>query len=203
MYGLSAFSNIVIGALSLRYEPLGYNRRSTTSDRSCLKMVFTLPFSLLWAILVEVFSLLWVILVEVFSRLFSCLPKRIQRPICFSGRYAGKWGYHKKSSAEVKLRQIPGHLPRGLFKKRITDKALANALLYDIVLLIAPKVHYVDLVNLSMVTKQVRATMFPPVEENRQDRQLRPYSCYGNRKSKCWTCGIQICNVSSMSSPSG
>jgi hypothetical protein len=192
MYSLSAFSNIVIGVLSWRDKPLGYNRLSMTSDRGSLKMMFTFPFSMLWAILTGIFSCL-----------FSCLPKRIQRPIHFSGRYAGKWGYHKKSSAEVKLRQIPGHLSRGLFKKRRTDKALANALLYDIVLLIAPKVHYVDLVNLSMVTKRVQMTMFPPVEENGQNRQLRLYSCYGNRKSKCWACGIQICNVSSMSSPSG
>ncbi|OCK78590.1 hypothetical protein K432DRAFT_383752 [Lepidopterella palustris CBS 459.81] len=183
MYGISAFSNIAIGAFSWLDEPLDYYGRRTTSDRSSLKTMFTFPITWLWTILAGIFLFL-----------FSCLPKWMQRPILFSGRYSGKWGHHKKSSAEVKLRQIPSHLPRGLFNKKGTDRALANALLYEVVLLIAPKVHYVDLVNLSMVSRRVRATMFPPVEENGQDRPLRLYSCYGDKKSKCWTCGIQICS---------
>jgi hypothetical protein len=61
---------------------------------------------------------------------------------------------------------------------------------------IARKLHYVDLVNLSIVSKRVRATIFPASEDTDQDRQLRLFSCYGNKKSECWTCGIQICNVS-------
>jgi hypothetical protein len=185
MYGISSFSNIALGALSWRSEQPAYNRQSTTSDRACLKTMLTFPFALLWTLLVRFF---W--------RLFSCLPKRIQRPIRFSGWYAGKWGHHQKSSAKIKLGQISVHRSRGLLKKE-AEKVLVNALLYDIVVLIAPKVHYVDLVNLSMVSKRVRATMFPTTKEKGQNRHLRLYSCCGNRKSECWICGIQICNVSS------
>jgi hypothetical protein len=187
MYGFSAFFNI-ISALSWQDEPLGYNWRFVTTDHGYLKMIFTLPFSFLWAVLANIFS-----------RLFSCLPKWMQRSIYFFIRYTGKWGYHKKASVRIKLRQASSRVPYELFKKKGTDRTLANALRYDIVLLIAPKVHYVDLVNLSMVSKQVRATMFPISEAEDQERGLRLYSCYGNRKSECWTCGIQICNVSSLS----
>ncbi|KIN07109.1 hypothetical protein OIDMADRAFT_15993 [Oidiodendron maius Zn] len=138
--------------------------------------------------------LLWAILTGIFMCLLSPLPKWMQRPIRFSSRFASKWGYEKKAAAEIRLRQIPGHLPRGLFKRKGTDKALENALLYDIILRVAPKVHYVDLVNLSLVSKRVRATMFPIFEDNDKDRELRLNSCYGNTKSTCWICGIQICN---------
>lgn len=192
MYTLSAFSNISIGALSWRNEPLDYNRRRTTRDRGCLNAILTFPFA--W---------LWTNVAGIFSCLFSCLPKRMQRPIRFSGRFTDKWGYHKKSSVKIKLRQIPSHRPRRWSKKKGTDKALGNVLLYDIVLIIAPKVHYVDLVNLSMVSKRVRAIMFPVTEDKDKDRRLRLYSCYGNRKSGCWTCGIQICDVSSISTSWG
>lgn len=135
-----------------------------------------------------------------FSCLFLCLPKQMQRPIHFSTRYASKWGFYQKSSANIKLGQIPRHHHRGVIKKEAADMALVNALLYDIVVLIAPKVHYVDLVNMSMTSKRVRATMFPTTEEKVRYRQLRLYSCYGNTKSECWICHIQICNVSSPSS---
>src|SRR5579862_9640750 len=151
MYSLSALSILAMDTLS---ELLSYTGRSI----SYLKSIFTFPFA---------------ILAKIFSCLFSFLPKRMQRSINFSRRYAGKWAYHKKSSAKIKLRQIPGHLPHGLLKTKGTDRALANAMLYDIVLLIAPKVHYADLVNLSMVSKRVRATMFPAIEEKDQDRGLR------------------------------
>ncbi|XTI85405.1 hypothetical protein V2W45_248353 [Cenococcum geophilum] len=73
IYGFSVFSNIIIGALLWRDELLSYSWRSTTIDRGCLKKMFTLPFSFLWAVLVGIFLCL-----------FLCLLKRMQRPIRFS-----------------------------------------------------------------------------------------------------------------------
>lgn len=190
MFGFSALTNIVNGALSWRDQSLGYDWRSTISDGGCLKTMVTYSFACLWQVFVGIITCLSV-----------CLPERVKRPLRFSSRVANKWSYDKRSSVKIKLRQIPGLRPRGLFekkKKKGTDRALANALVYDIVKLIAPKVHYVDLVNLSLVSKRVWAAMFPITEE-KDHRQLRLYSCYGNRKFDCWTCGIQICNVSGIS----
>ena len=168
-----------------------------------IRFLCHLPLGRLKTILTTPFVLLWAILTGIFMCLLSPLPQWMQRPIRFSGRFASKWGYGKKAAAEIRLRQIPGHLPRGSFKRIGTGRALENALLYNIILRIAPKVHYVDLVNLSLVSKRVRATMFPISEDNNKDRELRLYSCYGNTKSTCWICGIQICNVSFMNTSLG
>jgi hypothetical protein len=69
---------------------------------------------------------------------------------------------------------------------------------YDVLQLIAAEVHYVDLVNLSLASKKIRATMFPGLEGSVEDRELRFYSCKGDEKSTCWTCGVQVCKVSQL-----
>lgn len=188
MYGLSAFANISSGAQSWRYA-VRYNQRSDpqyfTWDRDCLRVVITFPFALLWGILVGIPSCM-----------LSCLPNPMQQSIRFSGRVARKWGGHTTASAKIRLRQIPHRLPRAPHKEMGTDKGLETILVYDILLLIAPKLHYVDFVNLSMVSKRVRAAIFPASETLDKERELRLYSCYGNIKGACWICGIQICCVS-------
>lgn len=171
-------------AYSRRYNRRN-NRRSFSWDRNCLKTVVTFPFIFLWSVIVETTSCM-----------ISCLPKRMQQPIRFSSRVAGKWGYHTTASAKGRLRQIPHHLARSPHKKAGGDRALETILLYDILLLIAPKLHYVDIVNLSMASKRVRAAVFPVSEVYGKERELRLYSCYGNAKSACWICNIQICKVS-------
>lgn len=167
-----------------RHNSQRYNRRGFSWDRNCLKTVVTFPFIFLWSVIVGTTSCM-----------LSCLPKRMQQPIRFSSRVAGKWGYHTTASAKGRLGQIH-HLARSPHKKVGSDRALETILLYDILLLIAPKLHYVDFVNLSMASKRVRAAVFPLSEAHGKERELRLYSCYGNVKSACWICNIQICTVS-------
>jgi hypothetical protein len=184
MYSLSALSNIVVGALSWRDEPVRYNRPHITWHRDSLRNIIA-----------PLFSLLWDILIGISSCMFACLPKQMQQLIRFSGRFTRKWSRDKTTTVQIGLRQFPRHLSHGRHKKTGADRALETILLYDILLLIAPKLHYVDLVNLSMVSKLVRAAMFPVSEAYGKERELRLYSCYGNVKSVCWICDIQICNV--------
>lgn len=188
MYGLSAFANIYTGALWWRDAAVPYNqrynRRYFTWDPGCFRLV-TLPFVLLWDIILGVsFCML------------SFLPKWINHPIRFSSRVAGKWGGDTTASAKIRLRQIPRRLRRAPYKKMAADRALEAILLHNVLLLIAPKLHYVDFVNLSMVSKRIRAVMFPIPEAHDKERELRLYSCYGNIKTECWICSIQICHVS-------
>ena len=184
MYIVSALSNITIGALSWRDKPVRYNRSHITWRRDSLRSIITSPLALLRDILMGISSCV-----------LACLPKRMQQPIRFSGRFASKWGRAKTTTAQLSLRQLPRHLHPGLHKSTGADRALETIFLYDILVLIAPKLHYVDLVNLSMVSKRVRAAMFPVSEAHDKERELRLYSCYGNVKSVCWICDIQICNV--------
>jgi hypothetical protein len=96
---------------------------------------------------------------------------------------------------ELVLRQISRSRNYNLFKKKKTEmtfiKIFTNALIFDITVLIVHKIHYVNLVNFSLVSKQIRSVMF--ITSN---RVLRQYSCYLNEKSDCYVCGIQICIVS-------
>jgi len=166
--------------LAWRKKPFAYDWRNRTFLGHVAHML-TLPMAFPRAVLVQ---------------LFACLPQWIQRPIRFYIRYIAKWACYGKDSVKAKSRQIRLRTRFKIDTKKNTDKALAKALIYDVVLLIAPKVHYVDLVNLSMVSRRIRATMFPSGGKQDQEQGLRRYSCYRNRKLECRVCGIQICAVS-------
>ena len=180
MYSYSAFLNLGIGALAWRKKPFTYDWGNRTF-LGRVAHILALPIAFPWAVLVQ---------------LFACLPQRIQRPIRFYIRYIAKWAHHRKDSVKAKSRQIRLRKRFKIVTKKNTDKALAKTLIYDVVLLIAPKVHYVDLVNLSMASRRIRATMFPSGGKQDQEQGLRRYSCYNNRKLECQVCGIQICTVS-------
>jgi hypothetical protein len=132
---------------------------------------------------------------------FYLLPERVQTAIPYYARYVKKWAFHKKPSSGVKLHVLPSRLAtrrRGLDEyaarlARILRKEKTSN--YDILQLIAQEVDYVDLINLSLVSKAIRSTMFPSGEDDEDERQLRLNSCAGKIKSTCWVCAIQICQV--------
>ena len=67
---------------------------------------------------------------------------------------------------------------------------------YEVLQLIAYKLHYVDIINLSIVSRRIRQVIFPKSKLAEQSELLRRSTCYGNPKSQCWACNIQICTVS-------
>jgi len=126
-----------------------------------------------------------------------CVPPPVKACFPFLFRYIPKRCRKMSTSPELELRQLR---PRRRCLKTKNDDGnvgLANLLCYDILMLVAHNCHYVDLLNLSLVSKQLRQAVFPLNEhEDLHDRRLMRYSCEGPEKSHCWTCGIQICHVS-------
>ena len=184
LYSFSALSCVVAGIISgSDYRRSSRGRQAQSSPiKGIMKW---LGLFLVWEFLAAVFG--W-------------LPRNVQARIRYSWRSARKWTSYKGSLAASKVNPTGIHLPQWLHRSGASDEKLVQILLadlpYDILQLIAVEVHYADLVNLSMVSKQVRAAMFPGLEDNTEDRQLRFHSCRGNMKSSCWTCGVQVCGVS-------
>lgn len=81
----------------------------------------------------------------------------------------------RQSSQTLDLARFTIISPLALRKKTGADRALEAILIYDILLVIAPKLHYMDFVNLSMVSKSVRAVMFPVSKSKDKERELRMY----------------------------
>jgi hypothetical protein len=135
-----------------------------------------------------------VLLPAVGEVVFKFISRLLPRPIQSGLRYAFR--YLSKSSQRV-------HPPHGLILHPLSKKAwtdsraigLANLLCYDILMLIAPQVHYVDLINLSLASKGIRRAVFPSSEVGARAERLRMSSCENGTKSQCWVCNIQICNV--------
>jgi hypothetical protein len=84
-------------------------------------------------------------------------------------------------------------------KKTYNDKnaeRLARTLSMDVLTPIAYKLHYVDLVSLSLVSRSVRKAIFPDSAVDHNAEHFRVSTCDAGTKSQCWGCNIQICNVS-------
>lgn len=62
---------------------------------------------------------------------------------------------------------------------------------YPIMTSIAEGLHYADLVQLGMVSKDVREAIFPTFNAAAKSN-LEQYCCDG-RKLRCWSCNIQVC----------
>jgi hypothetical protein len=133
--------------------------------------------------------------------MFGLLPDRFLTATSYSARYARKWTLQKFALHAIKLRDLSSRSPERPRGPKEPDIKLARILhndrasKHDILQLIAQNLDYVDLVNLSLVSKRTRSAIFPADEEWEDDRQLRFYSCYGKKKSTCWICAVQICEV--------
>ena len=66
---------------------------------------------------------------------------------------------------------------------------------YDILMLIASKLHYADTVFLSLVSQALRQMIFPPYIRAVKSETLRIQSCKNGTKTECWVCRTQICRV--------
>jgi hypothetical protein len=167
-----------------------YSSRETRVPRS--------PFKRIFGPLTDLMRLAWSLVQDLFAPVFTWLPNNTQAHIRYSFRSAGRWTRTKISAKASKAHALHIHLPRHLHRSKACDEKLAQMLLqtssYNVLQLLAGKLHYVDLVSLSLVSKRMRATIFPSLlEGGTEDRQLRYYSCTGDAKAECWTCGIQVC----------
>lgn len=60
---------------------------------------------------------------------------------------------------------------------------------------IAKNLYYADIINLCLVSRSMRAAVFPASLSSRREI-LRVASCSMGKKGQCWCCGTQTCNVS-------
>ncbi|KAK2807529.1 hypothetical protein FQN50_005397 [Emmonsiellopsis sp. PD_5] len=69
--------------------------------------------------------------------------------------------------------------------------SLADFLHVDILTLVSEHLHYQDLVNLSLVSKRLRRTVFPNGHGRSGASMLRRYACNPATRSQCWACRYQ------------
>ncbi|KAI3332065.1 hypothetical protein HD806DRAFT_179665 [Xylariaceae sp. AK1471] len=191
LYALLAATNIIIGSISLIHY--GDYRSSYNRNTRSLRDWLLLPYTLVATFVTGLAGCL-----------YSIMPKRAQRALLFASRYTRHWFYYKSSRTKHKIRDVYTLSPRAHCTDG-KDKALADVLTNVeqkgvVIEWIAPKLHYVDLVNLSLTSRRIREAVFPRQQGSTGDeRQLRYYSCWGNEKYDCWACEIQICNECSKS----
>lgn len=144
---------------------------------------------------------------RVIHRLLSFIHRRLVSPMLsrlrYKFRYFSKFRQRVKDHDTFSLRQLPAKL-----RKPNKPTALAVALSlesqlelyngplnYDIWALIASRLHGVDLINLSLVSKSFRERIFPRSELGTRSEALRAYACDDGTRSQCWICNIKICDV--------
>ena len=65
---------------------------------------------------------------------------------------------------------------------------------YDLLMLIVRELHYVDVINLSLASRNLRDALLPRADIAARTQALKIYTCEV-RKSECSICGNQICPV--------
>ena len=123
--------------------------------------------------------------------------------VLFAWSYLSKGRQRIHGPSKLRLRPL-----RGKTRNQTTDVGLTKVLRsndeadvsthprYEVLQLISYKLHYVDIINLSLVSRRVHQVIFPNSKLTEQSELLRRSTCYGNPKSQCWACNIQICTVS-------
>ncbi|KAI9767063.1 MAG: hypothetical protein M1839_004637, partial [Geoglossum umbratile] len=140
--------------------------------------------------------------------LVHLIPRTMRARILYSIRYLAKFSGRVRAPMAIKMRSLrqerdlgsTGDFPRGDSEVLRSDwvpgggdgASLARLLVYDILVLIAQDLHFGDLTNLSLASKNVRQAIFPAPEFAARSECLRRYSCAGE-KGRCWACDIQIC----------
>jgi hypothetical protein len=62
--------------------------------------------------------------------------------------------------------------------------------------MIAEKLHYSDIVSLSLASKSMHRAIYPHLNRNDRIELLEVAACQPGTKSECWCCGRGICSVS-------
>ena len=129
--------------------------------------------------------------------LFHCLPTCIKSRARFGARYVAKTGRRVPSPREIKLRHMRPKNSKPRYEGGYEGKGttFTDFLCYDVLVLIARDLHYVDLFNLSLASKSVRDVVFPRSDFATRSEHFKIYSCDELTKTQCWICTIQVCNV--------
>ncbi|KAF2806448.1 uncharacterized protein BDZ99DRAFT_573960 [Mytilinidion resinicola] len=132
--------------------------------------------------------------------IFRCLPLPIKSRFRFGTRYTVKATEVLPPPEEIKMRMMrptpipPSHTrydTHGAYEQ--SPNPLADFLNYDILVLIARDLHYVDLINLSLTSKSMRDVVFPGTDHAARSDHFALYTCEPDSKTECWNCTMQTC----------
>lgn len=138
--------------------------------------------------------------------IFRCLPLSFKSKVRFGRRYALKVGLGLEQKAELGATEM-NDMYKQTRRKRMPRYQggageacpLSNFLgIYDMLIGVTEQMHYLDVMNLSRVSKSVREVVLPAYDFDRRIETFRRYTCPGKKKEVCWTCDRQICIVSSL-----
>lgn len=82
-----------------------------------------------------------------------------------------------------------------LLSPELQPEKYGRPLPHDSLILIASRLHYTDIVNLSLASKRLRLLVFPSPDSATRSEALRIHTCENGSKSQCWICASQVCNV--------
>jgi hypothetical protein len=127
---------------------------------------------------------------------FRCLPIPIKSRVRFGTRYGAKIVDVVPQPEEIKMRMMR---PKDVLHYDTqgdydtSTSPLLDLLNYDILVLIARDLCYVDLVNLSLASKSLRDVVFPGAEHTTRSHHFQMYTCDPATKTTCWNCTLQTC----------
>jgi hypothetical protein len=153
-----------------------------------------------WAIILA--GILWIIP----GYFFRCLPIAVKSKVRFGRRYALKSGLGVEQKAELEVTELKNVYQESKRSKRRykgdsgTPTPLSDFLgVYDMLIAVTEELHYSDVLNISLVSKSVRHSVFPAEFIEQRREAFQRYTCNGELSGSCWLCRKQICNVGHIS----
>ncbi|CAI6299959.1 unnamed protein product [Periconia digitata] len=134
-----------------------------------------------------------------FSCIFRCLPISVKSRVRFARGFTVKAGQGIVDKGQMRLEHIKKTTETSTDKAHIDLRdsqpaSLADFLsVYDMLILISQDLHFVDVMNLGLVSKRVRQAVQPSDAHIQRMLHFRMYTCQSNSKSKCWICLNQTC----------
>lgn len=132
--------------------------------------------------------------------IFRCLPLSFKAPVRMRRRNAAKAAIGLGQKIEMTMTDFTQRVISKRRQKRRyqggdgVKSPLADFLgTYDMLILVAQELHYLDVINLSYVSKSVRESVLPAEDFDRRIAVFRTYTCHDMEKSRCWVCANQIC----------
>lgn len=152
----------------------------------------------------------WALGVILPEYIFRCLPQWIQTPVRYGERQVVKAGLGVVQETEMQVTEVTTGVKHRIRARENGKYAggdgeqtpLAEFLgIYDMLMLVTEHLHYIDINNLSRVSKSVREAVLPEQDFERRMKVFKLYTCSTTpHKEQCWTCNNQVCAVSPSSS---
>jgi hypothetical protein len=150
-------------------------------------------------------AILWIIQATIYyvplGIFRCCVPLKIRSKVRVARRSTIKGGLHLEQKAEIQMDAYRSTSEEAVRPRRRCgggegrNVPLSSFLrTYDLLILVARELHYVDVVNLACTSRSVREAVLPAHDFDRRTAVLSRYTC-DNRKTRCWLCANQVCEV--------